>query len=499
MIPRSLRARVTTVGVVTLALMLSVGGWLTVRALAAALRGDTKAQNEEVLDGLATQIASGVDPRVIPVPVGSDGTEFLILDEAENLINFSFVAPSIHPVPVPGGTIFLDSGSIPLNGSAGQTDPRLAETAVFQSEAELLAFLLSLESGGVSGVASVEVVEAGFGETGAWFETRRSIETPQGQELTLVALSPFEVLSRSIDRLAWALVVIVPLIVLLGGFALWFAIGSALQPVQRITDEARRIAPSNSGDRLPVPDSSDEIADLTTTLNDMLDRLDAGLIRQRQFVSDASHELRSPLTAVKGAAELVAVNDALPSSIEPTIETLGRGVARLETVLNDLTELAVSGVTLARTEIDLADVINAEVELVAATTDDVAIESTGVPMAAVEAHEVRLGRAVRNLLENAVRHAESKVVVSATAEGNSVRIVIEDDGPGIEKADRDRVFERFVRLDDARARSSGGSGLGLALVSSIAAEHGGEVTCGESVLGGARFEFSFPTAMLGVD
>ncbi|MCL4160252.1 UNVERIFIED_CONTAM: hypothetical protein GTU68_053444, partial [Idotea baltica] len=291
-------------------------------------------------------------------------------------------------------------------------------------------------------------------------------------------------------------VFIVPLVVLLGGLALWFAVGSALQPVQRITDEARRIAPSNSGDRLPVPDSSDEIADLTITLNDMLDRLDAGLIRQRQFVSDASHELRSPLTAVKGAAELVAANHHLSEEIEPTVETLGRGVARLETVLDDLTELAVAGVAVAKTDVDLADVINREVEVVAASTH-VVIDTSGVLVAAVAAHEIRLGRAVRNLLDNAVRHAESEVRVAATIKDDTVRVTVDDDGPGIPEADRGRVFERFVRLDDSRTRSAGGSGLGLALVSAIATEHGGTVTCGVSPLGGARFELCFPCAVAG--
>ncbi len=478
MIPRSLRSRVTAVGVITLALMLSVGGWVTVRALAAALRSDTTAQNEEVLDDLATQVADGIDPRAIQLPIGGDGTEFLILDEQENLLNFSFLS-------APGGAVVL-----PGQATAATAVPFEVS---FASEAELIAFILAQESGMTSGPIVFEDLEPGvsFATLGEWFETRRTIEAPNGQELTLVAVTPFEVLDRSIDRLALALLIIVPLIVLLGGLALWFAIGSALQPVQRITDEAKRIAPSNSGDRLPVPDSSDEIADLTLTLNNMLDRLDAGLVRQRQFVSDASHELRSPLTAVKGAAELVAINTELPDSIEPTVEALNHGVARLETVLDDLTELAVAGVTLARTEVDLADVINAEAVAVTQETG-VPIKTDRVTPVVVAAHQVRLGRAVRNLLDNAVRHASSNVLVSGNVADGWVQITVDDDGPGVAEADRDRVFERFVRLDDGRARSGGGSGLGLALVSAIAAEHGGTVSCTTSPIGGARFELRFP-------
>lgn len=478
MMPRSLRARVTAVGVVTLALVLSVGGWLTVRALAAALRSDTTAQNEEVLDDLAQQVSDGIDPRRIRLPIGGDGTEFLILDAQENLLNFSFLG-------APGGPVVV--------GEQVSTAQMIPIEMTFASEAELIAFILAQESGVPGGAIVFEDIEPGasFASLGEWFETRRTIEAPNGQELTLVAVTPFEVLDRSIDRLALALLVIVPLVVLLGGLALWFAIGSALQPVQRITDEAKRIAPSNSGDRLPVPDSSDEIADLTLTLNNMLDRLDAGLVRQRQFVSDASHELRSPLTAVKGAAELVAVNAELPDSAEPTVAALNHGVARLETVLDDLTELAVAGVTLPRTDVDLADVINAEVDAIAPSTE-IPINTEAVTGVVVTAHQVRLGRAVRNLLDNAVRHAERSVAVTAVVDDGEVRITVDDDGPGVPETDRDRVFERFVRLDDARTRSGGGSGLGLALVSAIAAEHGGSVSCGTSPLGGARFELSFP-------
>ncbi|MFT7598418.1 MAG: signal transduction histidine kinase [Acidimicrobiales bacterium] len=285
---------------------------------------------------------------------------------------------------------------------------------------------------------------------------------------------------------------------LLGGIALWLAVGSALEPVSRISAEARAIDSSTSGGRLEVPRSGDEIAELTVTLNAMLDRLDAGLRRQRQFVSDASHELRSPLTVVKGAGELVASDIGLPVDLRSPVATLNRNVLRLESVLDDLTALAAAGAAVSRTDVDLADLVIDEVAATEAAAEHsavVSIDVTGVRPVVVSAYPVRLGRAVRNLLDNAVRYAESLVVVTTEVIDGTVRITVDDDGPGVPAADRESVFERFerfVRLDAARHRDRGGSGLGLAIVATIAEDHGGSVVCDVGPRGGARFVLSFP-------
>ena len=335
---------------------------------------------------------------------------------------------------------------------------------------------------------ATEFDENDFVEAGDWFETGRSVTTPDGDELSLQAYSPLGVIGRSIDRLALVMLVLVPLLALAGGLALWRAIGAALAPVERISDEARRIAPSSSGVRLPVPDSGDEIARLTETLNGMLDRLDAGLVRQRQFVSDASHELRSPLTVVRGATELLADRE-LPAEADHNLDILRRGVDRLGAVLDDLTELASAGEPARRRPVDLADLVAREVDLVRDTVDgDVRLELDPVEAAVVELNPVQVGRAVNNLVANAARHAAQRVVVAARfGAGGQVEIVVDDDGPGVAPEDRDRIFDRFVRLDDGRTRTDGGTGLGLALVASIATDHGGSVTCTDSPIGGARF------------
>lgn len=468
MIPRSLRSRVTAVGVITLALVLGIGAWVTVRALAAGLRSDINAQNEEVLDSLVDEIAAGANVRSLLLPIGSDGTDFLILDEQGQVINASLFPASDPAVVMVGGGVIEFDPNVPISEILASDVPFgfTAEQIFVSSDDPNSIFLFDPKN---------------------WSDTRREVDSPNDGRLTIIATSPIEILDRSISRLSIALAIIVPSLVALGGCALWFATGAALNPVRRISDEANRIAPSNSGDRLPVPDTGDEIAALTRTLNGMLDRLDDGLIRQRQFISDASHELRSPLTTITGAAELVGSRTDLPEDAESTVSLLRRGAARLEAVLDDVTQLAEGDGGRPTSELDLDRLIANEVDAIAAANPEVAFDRSGVTPIVVPGHEVQLSRAIQNLVENAARHATASVTVASVVGGESVRITVDDDGPGVPVADRQRVFDRFVRLDDGRARTDGGSGLGLAIVASIARTHGGTVLCGDSPLGGARF------------
>lgn len=483
--PRSLRARVTVVGVITLALVLGLGAWVTVRALEAALRADTSTQNEEVIDRLEASILEGTEPEALLLPVATDGTEFLIFDDKGLLLNASFLQFPVTQTfefspeeleeqlpldaPPPGVQVFEI-----IEGRDGDLEVILGEV--------------------ISGLPRDAITnENDFVDSGNWFESRRAIVTPDGSELTVFAITPFGIIGRSVDRLSLALAIIVPLLVLVGGAAIWFAIGAALRPVQRISDEAARIAPSNSRGRLPVPNSRDEIADLTVTLNSMLDRLDAGLVRQRQFVSDASHELRSPLTAVKGSAELLDMHQELPADVQPTVAALRRGTARLEAVLDDLTQLADGGSHPDIQRVHLDELIDEEIAEIRATrNEEVSIVVNAQP-GTIDASPTQLRRVMTNLVTNATDHADSTVKIVATMGEEQVVITVDDDGDGIQASDRDRVFERFVRLDDARTRSTGGSGLGLALVASIVEDHGGTVRVEASEeLGGARFMVSLP-------
>ncbi len=515
MFPRSLQARVTALGALTLALVFGVGAWVTVRALEAGIVADTQASNNDALDELEDRLMRAPDPsRVDPIQE-FDGTVVIAVDsncrKVHDSLDPEFVlGPDVPPVvdaqcrPIPGALeryeeeIFAQFSDVE---EWEESEVFLDEEFVFEAEFDVdddaePAFF----SGGFNEeLADTNVIQLGDGDwvfADQWAHTERSITTASGEELRLIALYPGRLVDRSIDRLALTMMLVVPSLVLLGATGLWLAIRAALSPVQRMTDEAIRIAPSNSGVRLPVPDSGDEIADLALNLNDMLDRLDAGLVRQRRFVSDASHELRSPLTTVRAAAELLADDPEIPPSLVPTVEVMSRGAGRLEAVLDDLTGLAAAGTASRPTEVDLADLVADEIRAVSSNPNRLEPVAVDVAPMVVRVHEVQLGRALANLLTNAVRHAREKVEVRTEVRhdtrSSGIVILVDDDGPGVPPAHRQRIFDRFVRLDDSRSRREGGSGLGLALVASIAEHHGGSVACEDSPLGGARFVLRLP-------
>ena len=509
MIGRSVRSRATLVAAATVAVVFGVGSWVTVRSLERSLRSDLTNQNEQVLDDLADQIEAGNDPRTIQIPFGSDGTEYLILDPDEQLVNSSFF--SLGPVATPPIVFEVDNGAVGFveGFSVSISEGELADlTALNQAdltETEQAALLQDIIGGTVvaDGANPAVVlpgdVVVGDGVVGPilieqndWLETRRSVTDPDGRRLTLVGLSPIRIAERNIDRLAWVMAGLVPVLTLLGAAAAWWTTGVALSPVGKITDEANRIAPSNSGDRLPVPASGDEIALLASTLNRMLDRLDDGLTRQRQFVSDASHELRTPLTSVRGAAAILSSRTDLDPTTARNAELIARGAERLGAVLDDLTAVATGAATIERDVVDLADVVLAAVDEVRDSRPGLEIDTDRIESHVCSAGAVQIGRAVGNLLSNAIRHADQRVEVAVRAVDDEIEIVVDDDGPGVPPGRRQEVFERFVRLDDARGRDDGGTGLGLALVASIAEAHRGSVACTDSPIGGARFVLRLP-------
>lgn len=278
----------------------------------------------------------------------------------------------------------------------------------------------------------------------------------------------------------------------------WLAVGRALRPVEAMRVEASAITTAHAERRLAEPDGDDEIPRLARTLNDMLDRIDASHRSQRQFVSDASHELKSPLAALRQLAEVAR---DYPDRID--------GPALASDVLAEeqrMEELVSALLLLARLDdadlgqaptTDLDDVVLAEVRRARTARPQVQIDPSRVGAAQVEGDPVLLGQLVANLLSNAVRHAKDRVVVTLAESGDQAVLLVEDDGPGVPPAERERVFERFVRLDDARTRDAGGSGLGLAIVAKIVAELGGAVTVEGSEAGGAAFRVTLPVARSG--
>jgi signal transduction histidine kinase len=228
-------------------------------------------------------------------------------------------------------------------------------------------------------------------------------------------------------------------------------------------------------------------------MNAMLDRLEGAADRQRQFVSDASHELRSPLATIRAKVEVAAIRPETADWPEVGGTVLGE-VDRLDELVGDLLQLArldeTGGQLATTTDVDLDELAAAEVRRLRGL--GVAADDSGVGAARVRGDRAALGRAVRNLADNAARHARAAVAVSVALDEADAVVRVDDDGPGVPAAERERVFERFTRLDEGRARGAGGAGLGLALVRAVAAAHGGSARVVDGPLGGARFELRLP-------
>ncbi|MFD3552593.1 sensor histidine kinase [Streptomyces goshikiensis] len=297
----------------------------------------------------------------------------------------------------------------------------------------------------------------------------------------------------------------------------WWVTGQALRPVAAIRTGLAAVTASELDRRVPDPGGADEIAELARTVNDTLDRLERSDARQRQFTADASHELRNPLAAVRSRLEV-----ALESPDRESVAAALADTERLQRIAADL-------LLLARLDEDGAGAGDGDggrggtgggtrtgggtgggaghtrsepVDLALLAAEDVARRpeprvavrlEAGAPVPA-SGDPARLERALANLVDNALRHARAGVTVRAGADpaGGWALLEVTDDGPGIPEADRDRVFERFVRLDPDRSRAAGGTGLGLAIAREIARAHGGDVRALASSAGGARLVLRVP-------
>lgn len=273
----------------------------------------------------------------------------------------------------------------------------------------------------------------------------------------------------------------------------WWVVGRALRPVARIRAEVDDITADRLDRRVAVPASGDEIAALAGTMNRMLDRLDAAATAQRRFVSDASHELRSPLATIRQHAELAQLHPDATSvdDLAGVVHDEGLRMQELVDALLLLTRLDEQA-ALREDLVDLDDLALAEARRLRA--GGATVDGSGIRAARVRGDARLLGQLVRNLADNAARHARSAVAIGVTGRGAEVVLTVDDDGAGVPPDERDRIFERFVRLDEARARDAGGSGLGLAIVRAIAEAEGGGVRVEDSPLGGARFSVVLPAA-----
>ncbi|HEY3673868.1 MAG TPA: HAMP domain-containing sensor histidine kinase [Acidimicrobiia bacterium] len=323
---------------------------------------------------------------------------------------------------------------------------------------------------------------------------QRELQTTAGN-ITLVAQQSTATVNRTVDSVTDVLLFAVPAMIALVAIAAWYFTGRALKPVEAIRLQAESITGTTMDRRVPEPDTDDEIGRLARTMNAMLARLETSAQKQRQFVSDASHELRSPLASIRTNLEVALHNPARADWPEVAERALAEDV-RMEDTVSELLDLA--RLDEAEGPAPLATLPEVDVdELVLDDTVQqrrVPVDTGRVSAGRVHGRRDQLQRVVRNLLDNAARHANSKVAVGLVTDDEFVELTVDDDGPGIRPEDRELVFERFTRLDDGRARDAGGLGLGLSMVKSITEHHGGTVAVEDAPLGGARLRVRLPAA-----
>lgn len=290
-------------------------------------------------------------------------------------------------------------------------------------------------------------------------------------------------------------------LLLAGGAALVAALLAGYLLAARTASPLRRFAATaaevDAGDLKPRLDSrpadAEELRTLAEAFNHMLDRLDRAFAQQRRFVSDASHELRSPLTAIRGQLEVLARNDSPSAEDVRRVEAMTmKEMRRVERLVDDLLALARldEGVGLELHEVQVAVFLG---DLTAAEPNETT-EAGELPGGMIRIDPDLLAQVIRNLLSNAHRHVGpgGQVALSARGDGERLIVTVDDDGPGIPPGERERVFDRFYRSEAARDRASGGSGLGLGIARSIIARHGGRIWIDDSPLGGARVSIALP-------
>ena len=320
----------------------------------------------------------------------------------------------------------------------------------------------------------------------------RTIDTPSGRWTVLVA-GDSDTARSTVINAALVLLGAAPVVIAVAAVAAYRMVRRSLRSVDSIRAQVAEISASDLAELVPVPPGSDEIAALAVTMNEMLARIEAGHAAQRRFVGDASHELRSPLTAIISALDVAVAHPEL-LDLELAKNTLAPEAQRMRTLVEDLLLLARAdemGLALQREPVRLDDIARSEVIRLRRTCPHVVkIDTEPVEL---EGDRNALSRVVRNLLDNAARHAASRIDVAVHPKAaHAAVLTVADDGPGIPPADRIRALERFVRLDDDRSRTSGGSGLGLSIALEIVTAHMGEITISDRPGGGTVMSVQLP-------
>jgi signal transduction histidine kinase len=314
-----------------------------------------------------------------------------------------------------------------------------------------------------------------------------------GQELVVHVAAPLDDVADAVRALLVALAFIVPAVTAILAALVWMLVGRTLRPVEQIRTEVAGIGLRELDRRVPQPAGRDEIARLAATMNEMLDRLDVSNQQQQRFVADASHELRTPLARIRTELELAQREGT--AADQEAVASLLEEVDGLQRLTEDLLVLARLDAGIPETAgrpVDLDDVVLEQARALDAKGRSV--DTGQVSAAQVVGHRDQLRRVVGNLLDNAVRHAAATVTLSLAETDSVVTLVVTDDGPGIPAERRADVFERFRRVDDARAAGRGGTGLGLAIARDLVERHGGTIAVDATYTAGARFVVTLPAS-----
>jgi signal transduction histidine kinase len=426
----TVRVRITAAAVLIVGAALVAGSFWLVRAHRAGLTSNLETTARLRSQDVASTVEDGAFPTVLGGPRGD-----------ENLVQV-----------------------VDANGNV------VASTKNVLNESRISELQPDADGYSAHTVAGIEKGE------GPYRVVARRVHTANGTYVVYVARG-LEGVGRSTDNLERLLWWSVPPLLVLMGVLTWIVTGRALRPVESIRREVEVIGAEDLHRRVPEPASEDEIGRLARTMNAMLARLEDSTDRQRRFVADASHELRSPLTGMRAQLEVDLEHPEL-ADWEATERDVLADAIRMQRLVDDLLAIAVvdaSKLDAAHREaVDLDEIVLAEARRLHTRTA-MTVDTRAVSGAQVDGNADQLLRVVRNLLDNAARHARTQVVVSLAESATDVTLRVVDDGPGIPDADRERVFERFARLDEARDRDGGGAGLGLAIVHDVVVAHGGSV------------------------
>ena len=438
----SLRTRLTVVATLLLGLGIAAGAALLATTVTRTLRAAIDSGALQSAQEVAALVDSGQLPD--PVPVGGEGTAAIQVVDAQGRVRAASAGVD-RLVPV----------------------LRPDETAAVRSGDRLVVDGARL---GLDGPLRVVGVPAG----------------PAGDPRTVIVAVDFGGARSGGRLLAVGLAIGAPLLLGVVALATWEVVGRTLRPVEALRHGAEEITGAAGGGsgRLPVPGPRDEIRRLAVTLNDMLTRLEGARERQQAFVSDAAHELRSPLASARTQLEVAARVDAGTAAGELAADVLV-DVDRLSRLVDDLLLLARADEAPVRRRepVDLGTLATEVASRYAAARVPVTVSADAdadADAATVLGDPVALRRVLANLVDNAVRHADRSVCLSVEQRDGTATVAVTDDGPGIAAADRERVFDRFTRLDAGRGREEGGAGLGLAIVRELVRAHGGTVTLADA-------------------